>query len=669
MSNLPIRLRGAVVRSAAFAAVHACLISAAAAQSVPDGAVTDLEELSLTANKVDGPTAAIGSAVSSLSGEDLERRQIRLVSDALREMPGVAVNRTGPIGGLTQLRIRGAEGNQTLVLIDGIEVNDPATAGEFDFANLMSLEVERVDVLRGPQSALYGSDALGGVVNIVTRKSEPGSTRFRASVEGGSFRTMTGQASISGGTEAYDYLIAGQGFRTSGVSTARRFADPAVASWRDRDGYENATGLAKFSVRPSELFEITGVARYAEFDADRDGFGSAPGFPFAAAVDNRDREKGEQFFGRTQARATLLDGAWDHILGLSYTNSDRRQYDGDGLKTSSSLGETRKVDYQSNLRFATGGRLPASHVLTFGADNQRDWTVGDSTFLPEKVRKSIENTGLVAQHQIGLFERLFVTASVRHDLNDRFKDETTYRLASAYTLEGVGAKLRASFGTGVKNPTVQELYGFSGDFRGNADLTPERGRGWDVGFDQPFLDGRVAIDATYFQQRVKDLISSESTKDRETGEFFSRPINLPGMSKIDGVELGLTVRPLADLSVRAAYAVIDGEDVNGDTLVRQPRHVASLNFNYAFLDGRGNANLGVVHNSRQKNFAFDATTFVRSQVPLKAYTLVNVAASFEVTDNAEVYGRVENLFDRKYEEVFTYGTPGRAAFGGVKVSF
>jgi vitamin B12 transporter len=244
MSSFPIRHQGAVARSAAFAAMSACLISSAAAQSAQDGEPTDLEEISVTANKVDGPAAAIGSAVSSLSGEDLERRQIRLVSDALREMPGVAVNRTGPIGGLTQLRIRGAEGNQTLVLIDGIEVNDPATAGEFDFANLMSLEVERVDVLRGPQSALYGSDALGGVVNIVTRKGEPGPTRFRASVEGGSFRVLTGQASVSGGTETYDYLIAGQGFRTSGVSTAKRFADPAVASSHDRDGYENATAMS-----------------------------------------------------------------------------------------------------------------------------------------------------------------------------------------------------------------------------------------------------------------------------------------------------------------------------------------------------------------------------------------------------------------------------------------
>jgi vitamin B12 transporter len=669
MSSLPIRHQGAVARSAAFAAMSACLISSAAAQSAQDGEPTDLEEISVTANKVDGPAAAIGSAVSSLSGEDLERRQIRLVSDALREMPGVAVNRTGPIGGLTQLRIRGAEGNQTLVLIDGIEVNDPATAGEFDFANLMSLEVERVDVLRGPQSALYGSDALGGVVNIVTRKGEPGPTRFRASVEGGSFRVLTGQASVSGGTETYDYLIAGQGFRTSGVSTAKRFADPAVASSHDRDGYENATGLAKFSVRPSEMLEITGVARYVEFDADRDGFGAAPGFPFAAAIDNRDREKGEQFFGRTQAKATLLDGAWDHIVGLSYTNSDRRQYDGGGLKTSSSLGETRKADYQSNLRFSTGGRLPASHALTFGADNQRDWTVSDSTFLPAKIRKSIENTGLVAQHQIGLFDRFFVTGSVRHDFNDRFKDETTYRLAGAYTFEGTATKLRASFGTGVKNPTVQELYGFSGDFQGNDALTPEKGRGWDMGFDQPFLDGRVAIDATYFQQRVSDLISSESTQDPETGEFFSRPTNLPGTSKIDGVELGLTVRPLTELSVRAAYAFTDGEDADGETLARRPRHVASLNFNYAFLEGRGNANLGVVYNSRQKDLAFDAKTFVSSKVTLKAYTLVNVAASYKVAENAEVYGRIENLFDRKYEEVFTYDTPGRAAFGGVKVSF
>ncbi|GLK66787.1 TonB-dependent receptor plug domain-containing protein [Hansschlegelia plantiphila] len=676
MSSLPHRSQGACARLAASAALSACLISSAAAQTAPADGPTELEEISVTANRVEGPPAAIGSAVSSISGEELEQRQIRVVSDVLRELPGVAVNRTGPVGALTQIRIRGSEGNQTLVLVDGVRMNDPGTSAEFDFANLLNLEVERVDVLRGPQSALYGSDAIGGVINIVTRKGEPGPTRFRASIEGGSFNTATGTASVSGGTAAYDYLIAGQGFSTRGVSTATRFDAYAPTSSLDRDRYRSGTGLAKVSVRPTENLEFSGVARYTEFDADRDGFGAASdGYPFAASVDNRDTETGKQFFGRAQAKATLLDGAWDHVLGLSYTNQDRRSFDGTGLKTYASLGEMTRFDYQTNLRFRTEGALPASHVLTFGADHTRDAVKSFTAFpYPEDaanpLRRHIDDAGLVGQYQIGFFEKLFVTGSVRQDFNDRFKEATTYRLASAYTFDQTGTKLRASWGTGVKNPTTFELFGFSGNYIPNGDLKPERGEGWDAGFDQPLWSDRVVFDATYFQQRVRDLISSETVADPgdPTG-FVNRPINLAGTTRIDGVEVGLTVRPLDGLTLRGAYTFTDGEDATGATLVRRPRHVASFNANYAFLEGKANVNLGVVYNGRQRDFAYDAKTYARTSAPLKAYTLVNLAGSYKVHENAEVYGRIENLFDRKYEEVLTYNTPGRAAYGGVKVSF
>jgi vitamin B12 transporter len=676
MSSLARRRKAAAARRAAFVCLFASFTSSTLAETAPFESGTDLEEISVTANRIQGPQAAIGSAVTSISGEELERRQIRVVSDALRELPGVAVNRSGPVGAATEIRVRGAEANQSLVFLDGVRINDPAAGTEFDFANLLALEVERIDVLRGPQSALYGSDAIGGVVNIVTRKGEPGPTRLRANIEGGSFNTVTGAASVSGGTEAYDYLFAGQGFSTRGVSTAKRFDAFSPTRSLDRDGYKSGTGLAKVSARLTENLEVSGVARYTEFDADRDGFGAASdGYPFAAAVDSRDHEKGKQFFGRAQAKATLLDGAWDHVLGLSYTNQDRRSFDGTDLKTFASLGEMTRFDYQTNVRLRTSGALPASHVLTFGADHTRDAVESFTAFpfpadAPNPLANHIDNAALVGQYQIGLFERLFVTGSIRQDFNDRFEEATTYRLASAYTFDQTKTKIRASWGTGVKNPTTFELFGFSGDFIPNGDLEPERGEGWDAGFDQPLWSGRIVLDATYFQQRVKDLISNETVADpADPTGFVTRPINLAGGSKIDGVELGLTIKPIDGLSLRSAYTFTDGEDATGATLTRRPRHIASFNANYAFREGKANVNLGVVHNGRQKDNAFDAVTFARTAVPLKAFTLVSLAASYKVHQKAEVYGRIENLFDKQYEEVLTYRTPGRAAYGGVKVSF
>lgn len=663
-------MSASLLRSSSLCALSAALLSVAcsvpaAAQQADAAASEDLPELSVTANKVEGPQAAIGSAVSSLSGEELEKRQIRVVSDALRELPGVAVNRTGPMGALTQIRIRGSEGNQTLVLIDGIEMNDPGASGEFDFGNLLALEVERVDVLRGPQSALYGSDAAGGVVNIVTRKGD-GKTSFRGQVEGGSFGTLNGSAAISGGTEAYDYLFASQMFHADGISVAKN-RDAYNPGFRDRDGYESGTALGKVSVRPSEMFELTGVARYTSFRADRDGSGTSFANPnYSTAVENGAYEHGKQFFGRAQGKATLLDGAWDHVLGLSYTNQDRRNYASDHSRNSASVGETQKVDYQTNYRFSTEGGLPATHVLTLGADSQRDHIVSKSIYQTTgPVRRSIVNTGLVGQYQLGLFENLFITGSLRHDFNERFKDETTYRIASAYTFDRTKTKIRASFGTGVKNPTLLELYGFFNNFVSNPALTPEKTRGWDIGFDQPFWDDRVTFEATYFQQRVSDLISS--TYDLASGQ--SKPINLDGTSRIKGVELGVTLRPIDDLSIRAAYTYSDGEDPNGDELVRRPRNIGSLNVNYAFLEGKANVNASVIYNGKQKDYRFLNAPPWRETIGMKAYTLVNLGASYKVHPNAEVYGRVENLFDKKYEEVFSYNTPGRAAYGGVKVSF
>ncbi len=674
MSSLPCRSRCAAL--AASLALSAAQISSAAAQAEASDGAAELEEISVTANRIEGPQAAIGSAVSSISRKELEQQQIRVVSDALRELPGVAVNRTGPIGAATAVRIRGAEANQTLVLIDGIRMNDPGAGAEFDFANLLNLEVERIDVLRGPQSALYGSDAIGGVVNIVTRRGEPGPTRLRASIEGGSFGTATGTASVSGGTQAYDYLIAGQGFRTRGISSARRFDAYAPTGSLDRDGYRSGTGLAKVSVRPTDNLEFTGVARYTAFDADRDNFGAASdGYPVAAAVDSRDTEKGKQFFGRAQVRATLLEGAWDHVLGMSYTRQDRRSFDGTNLKTYATLGEMTRFDYQTNIRFDAAGALPTSHVVTFGADHTRDAVKSYTAFpfpadAPNPLRKHLDTSGLVGQYQIGFLERFFVTGSIRQDFNDRFDEATTYRVASAYTFDRTRTKLRASWGTGVKNPTAFELFGYSGDYIPNQGLKPERGEGWDIGFDQPLWSDRIVVDATYFQQRVRDLISSETIADpSDPGGFVSRAINLAGASRIDGVELGLTVRPIDGLTLRAAYTFTDGEDATGATLVHRPRHVASLNANYAFLDGRANVNLGVVYNGRAREFIYDAVTYARTTAPLKAYTLVNMAASYKVTGNAEVYGRIENLLDRRYEEARTYASTGRAAYGGVKVSF
>lgn len=601
-----------------------------------------LPPIVVTANRIPTPAAEVGSAVTVITRQELEDRQVRQLSDVLRQVPGVAVSRTGPAGQTTQIRIRGAESNQTLVLIDGVEVNDPSSDSEFDFAHLMADDIERVEVLRGPQSALYGSDAIGGVVNIVTRRGE-GAAGGTASVEGGGYGTLRGHASVSGGNDDLDYLIGAAGLRTDGTSAARNGSEA--------DGTRNGTVYTKIGLHPSELVDIDVIGRTTRFNTDLDGFAGGVG-----AVDSKDDVSGSTFLGRIQGKLKLLDGRWEHIVGLSYVDDSRDYRDGDDAITSSYRGKTTRVDYQTNLTLDSAALLPAEHRLTFAVDREEQQADSDSGF--SAFSRRIGATGLVGQYQLGLADSLFLTGSVRHDLNDLFRDTTTWRLTAAWQIESTGTKLRASYGTGVKNPTLFELYGFTNTYRGNPELKPERAEGWDAGFDQRIWGDRVVLDATWFEQRISDLIVG-------SGQGSA---NLPGTATARGVELGLSVMPVDDLTIRASYTYTDAKDATGAELVRRPRNLASLDVTYRFLDGAANVNLGVDYNGRQKDLAFDEA-YNASPVTLDGYTLLNLAASYQVSDRVQVYGRIDNLLDEDYEEVWTYGSLRRAGYLGMKVSF
>ncbi|MGF7174785.1 TonB-dependent receptor plug domain-containing protein [Azospirillum doebereinerae] len=611
------------------------------AQEAARSTLLALPPLSVTANRVATPAAETGSALTVITGEELERRQTRILSDALREVPGVAVNRTGPMGSLTQIRIRGSEGNQTLVIVDGIEMNDPSSGSEYDFANLLAGDVERVEVLRGPQSALYGSDAVGGVVNIVTRRGK-GPLAVKAAVEGGSFGTAAGRASLATGNDRYDLSVSGQGVFSDGVSVAdKRRGNP------EKDGYRNGTLAGNFAVRPTGNSEIGVVGRYTRFRTDSDDFVGGRG-----AVDSGTDTTGEQYFGRVQGKAAFFEGRWEHIVGLSYGNQQRDYRNSAKLVTSRYEGRKTKADYQTNLTLNTG---PAEHVLTAAIEHEDEKAISKSSFA--NFDRSIGTTGLVGQYKLGLFDRLTLTGSVRHDDNDLFRDATTWRTTAAYLVEATDTKLRASYGTGVKNPTLFELYGYTATFRGNPNLKPEKGRGWDAGFDQPLWGKRASVDATWFNQRIRDQITGTGTS----------AINLPGEARVRGAELGLSVEPVDGLLLRGSYTLTDGVDSSGNELVRRPKQLASLNVNYRFLDDRANANLGIVYNGRTSDWAYDAF-YNRQVVNLAPYTLVNLSGSYKLTEQVDVFGRVENLFDRHYQEVWTYGTPGRAGYVGLRLS-
>ncbi len=547
-------------------------------------------------------------------------------------------------------------------MIDGMEVNSPANLdGSFDFANLLGLDVERIEVLRGPQSALYGSDAVGGVVNIITRRGE-GPAKVSGFVEGGTRGTAAAGASVGGATDRVDYFVSANGIRTDGFSSA--------AEWREnseKDGYENATVFSKFGVQASDNLRWDFVGRAAKYWSESDDFGSPPsnplGDPIAIDGTNDPETKGRQFLGRAKATLDLFDGRWRQIFAAG-RNHDEYKYYYAGAVDGSYDGDKTKFEYQSNFDLTSDARPEISQGVTVAVDHEINEARVKSAFID--LDRSRDQTGLVGQYNVGFWDQLFLTGSVRQDFNEGFDDETTYRVTGAYLIRQTGTKLRASWGAGIKDPSLYELYGSPGVFPvlPNPDLLPERSRGWDAGIDQSLLDDRLIVETTYFDQRIEDFITTANPPPT----FDTRYVNGEGEALIHGLEVGLTVRPIEPLSVRAAYTWLDGEEPDGDPLVRRPERSASLDVNYTFLEQRANVNLGAAYAGRREDDAFRAN-FSAFRARLDSYVLVNLRGSYQINENTQVYARMENLLDEEYEETFTYGAPGRTAIVGVRASF
>lgn len=603
-------------------------------------------EVVVTASRVLLPAQEVGSAVTVITGEDIERKQVRVLSDLLREVPSVAVSRSGTVGTFTQVRIRGAEANQTLVIIDGVEINDPSGGSEYDFGNLLAADIERIEVLRGPQSALYGSDAIGGVINIITKKGR-GPTTASLSVDGGSLQTGQMSANVRGGDDGYHFSLGGTGFTTNGESIA-----PKSEGNDEEDGYRNQTYYAKFGVSPLENLEIELFGRYVKSTVETDPGGVIEGI--RRPVDGDSKAETRQRTGRVQVKYSLFDGAWEHIVSAGY-NDDKADSFTNGAVTFEADGEKTIYDYQTNFNFETPAVAGATHSLTFLAEQEDESQVTRSAFGGSDL--DITNYGYVGEYRVGLWDRLFLSGSVRHDNNDFFEDETTFRMTAAYHEETGTRSWHASYGTGVKNPTLSELFGFGPDFIPNPDLKPEKSRGWDVGVEQSFLNDRLTVDVTYFNNRIKDLIQG-------FGNFAD---NVHGTSKIDGVEVTAKARIIEGLTFAGQFTYTDGEDANRIELVRRARRLASANFAYEFLGGRAKLDLGIDYNGEQKDFQF-AADFSRTNVTLDDFVLVNVAASYRLLEGVEVFGRIENLFDEDYQEILGYSSLDTGAFVGVRTT-
>ncbi len=630
----------------------ASILTAAApatwAQSITPATGPDIV---VSASRVPLPARETGAAVTILTERELEDRGTRIVSDVLRDVPGVAVNRTGPVGSFTQVRIRGAEGNQTLVLIDGIEVNNPAGGSEFDFANLVAADVARIEVLRGPQSALYGSDAMGGVINIVTKKPQKGWQGTLRS-EGGSFATWNHLMNAGYGADTFHISGTLARMNTNGISEA-----DANAGNTEADGYRNATTRLKAGMKPLPNLELEAVGMEISSHRDSDDSTTVVG-----AVDGTGRSSQRQRYGLVKGKWSLYGGAWEHIVRAAYGDDGTDFFNGAGSRTFVSEGTKTKYDYQTNLTFATEGSANAEHTLTLAMEREYDQQFTTSSFSgPRSV--GIASTGYIGEYRVSLWDRLFLSGSLRRDDNDPlFEDQTTWRATAAYLHNPWDIRVHGSIGRGVKNPTLFELYGSTPTFTGNENLVPEENIGADFGVEKTLQGGKLIVDVTLFRNRFKKFIDGSGNTATNKG----------GTTRADGVEVTVVARPRTDLKIDASYGFTAAEDGDGIRLTRRPRHIASLNGTYLFnIDQRpARFNLGLRYNGTQNDTVFDSFSPVTTHTArLQEYTLLNAGFAWDLRDNIQLFARGENLLDKNYQDVFGYGTPGRAVYAGIRVNF
>ncbi len=599
----------------------------------------------------------VGSSVSVVTGQQLADQQIRHAGDALRSLPGVSVSRQGSVAAQTQVRIRGAEGNHTLVLIDGIVANQPGT-GEFDFSNLPAEQIERIEVIKGAQSSLYGSGAIGGVVNIVTKRGRgPASTTVWA--EAGSFKTAESSMTVSGGSERAHGLLSYSVRNSNGFNIS--------ADGNETDASAVRSFIMKGGVSPTENFSVDVMVRNVDKRGDRDGD------LFALSGLSRQTDTFSHFASNVwlagiEARLVNFDGRLEHRVRYNYAETALEDTDVGEFGTFFARNDNvrRNAGYLATLDIGSPSLASVLRHSVTGLVEQENETFNQIT--GDNLTRERSRLAFAGEYRADLFDRLTLAANIRRDDNDTFDDFTTWRTSASLRLTDRfspwGLRPHASYGTAVKLPTMVEQFGQFAGFVPNANLKAEESSGWDAGLELSVARGAFVVDATYFSANLENEIVT-----RFLPFFQSTVENLLGESTRDGVELSARWRPFAGLSFGAAYTWLDSRDDQGLPEIRRARDSGRLDATMAFAGGRGTLTVAAAYNGVTPDFAFGLPTFETVRVKLDDYWLATVAARYKLEPGVEVFGRLENVFDADYQEVYGFETAGIAAFAGIKLTF
>lgn len=611
---------------------------------------SSLDEIVISANKTQTPYYAVGSSVTIITSEEISRKQTSSVIELLREVPGVSVIQQGGPGKLSYVSLRGANTNHTLVIIDGAKMNDASSpSNAFDFSTLNTHDIERIEILRGPQSTLYGSDAIAGVINIITKQGN-GSQQYSLSAEGGSNSYYKGILSTGGGYKNLNYFVSALRIGSKGIS-----ASSSKYGNTEKDGFTNNSVTSLLGINLSENFRINLLLKFLKTKADLDQsemLGDDPNFTYNIE---------EQFF-KGGINIKLLNDKWEQIINASLVKRFAVTFDDyDEIRPTTysdnyNRAQRIKFDWQNNFSF-----IP-NNLITFGIETETEkaytsyysnsmWGPYESVF-PEQ---SVRTTGIYLQDQINVGNSFFTSFGIRYDDHQKFGNVTTFRISPAYYIASTGTKIKAAYGNGFKAPSLYYLFD---PLFGNPNLKPEKSKGWEAGFEQYFNNNNYSLGVTYFDLKLENMFAFDAS-------FIT--VNIAEAAS-KGLELFFSANLTDNISMKANYTYNETKDnysLSDDfnkSLLRRPKHQLNASINIK-PDERININAQVKYSGKRddKDYSF----WPAQRVEMSDYTIVNLATAYKFLDNLQLTGRIENLLDKKYEEVLYYGTLGRSFYLGI----
>ncbi len=563
----------------------------------------------------------VGSSVSVLTVEDLKILDFDFALDALANVPGVTVNQNGAFGGLATVRIRGAASEQTLVLIDGVPVNDPSSlGGGFNFARLDTANIERIEVLKGPQSTLWGTDAIGGVVSIITKRPDQGFGGV-AFAEYGSFNNFRGGASIEQGSDRGDFRLAVVHSSSDGISKADEDNGNT-----ENDPYEALTLSAKGGYNLADDFRLSANVLWTDAKSEFDSF------IFGAqgnVGDGDEVNETEELAANVSLTGSFFDGRLENLVLVGYSDISRENFT-NGAFSFGADGDRFIYRYQGTLN------INEKNTLAFGADREETSFDNDDVYI----------NGYFALYELKPLDQITLTGGIRVDDHKTFGTETTGRAAIAYN-PTPNLTLRASWGQGFKAPTLTQLSG-GGFTAPNPDLQPETSEAFDLGVDWRSSNGTANVSVTLFDTAIEDLIRFSVT-----GYFNEPEVDTRGVEVSGGLQITESLKALV------SYAYTDAEDGDGNTLFRLPEHSGDFTLSFA-PDGPFSGAVIVRYNGEELN---------TNNTTLDSWVRVDLTASLEVSENLELFGRVENLLDADYQQILGYGTPDISGSIGLRVRY